>query len=596
MKKFSFNIKQCLLIATIMFGGSACIDNTLDKNPELSFTEENAFENFQVTQNYALGFYTRFQGYNLSIANSDWDGDLMMNNSSAQGSDWVWGRVVPPATSSTWNFSFVRQVNIMLQNLENSSMTDREKNHWRAVGYFFRAYDYYEKIAAYGDVPWIDRVLTDQDELLFAPKTPRDQVANQMLEDLLFAEANILEPGTNSIVGNSISQDVVNALISRFGLFEGTWRKYHGLSDSDKFLRASADASEKLIANNPTLHPNYDEVFNSASLDGMPGVLLFKRYEVGLTTHILTSRHRNSAGNWDITKKGADMYLLQDGQTRWNSDLFETDKDPYAEFRNRDRRMLYTLVPPFRVKPVSGSRQAWDYSDDPKDREYIDLMETISNSAQKFLPSRNHAGFILRVSPHYRDFNEGDPYNVSRTGYNLFKYYSRLHDIQNIDFTDAPIFRMGEVLVNYAEAKWELGEFDQTVADMTINKLRERGMVSPMTISEITSDFDPTRDPEIDPILWEIRRERAIELMAEGFRFDDLRRWKKLNYVESPKLGRWIVASEVNNRIPIQDGASEGYIQFFPGTPPTVPSHYYLYPIPTEELALNSNLVQNPGW
>lgn len=91
-------------------------------------------------------------------------------------------------------------------------------------------------------------------------------------------------------------------------------------------------------------------------------------------------------------------------------------------------------------------------------------MEERMDPSQKQLPSRNHAGYILRVSPHFRDFNEGDPYNVSRTGYKLFKYYNRLHDIQNNDFNDAPVFRMGEVLVNFAEAKWELGEFDHLTA------------------------------------------------------------------------------------------------------------------------------------
>ncbi|GAB3651702.1 RagB/SusD family nutrient uptake outer membrane protein [Echinicola sediminis] len=575
----------------------SCVESTLDKTPELVFSEDNAFENFQVTQTYAFGFYTAFSGYNdLGVINSDWNADLMMNNNSNQGASWIWGRETIPTTSGIWNFSFVRRVNIMLKNLEASNMTEAEKNHWRAIGYFFRAYDYYDKIAAYGDVPWIDRVLTDDDELLYAPRTPRAEVAQHILDDLLFARDNIMEPGTNGIPSNSISSDVVRALISRFGLFEGTWRKYHGLSGSDTFLRASADAGAELIANNPSLHPNYNELFNSASLAGVPGILLHKSYEVGVLTHVLTSRHKNSAGNWDITKRGADSYLMKDGQTRWNSPLFETDRDPYAEFRNRDLRMLYTITPPFRVKPVPGNRLAWEYSDDAKDREYIDFMETISDEAQKVLPSRNHAGYILRVSPHFRDFNEGDPYNVSRTGYKLFKYYNRLHDIQNNDFNDAPVFRMGEVLVNYAEAKWELGEFDQSVADMTINKLRERGEVSPMTVSAIGPDFDPTRDAEIDPVLWEIRRERGIELMAEGFRFNDLRRWKKMDYTNDPKLGRWIKAADVNNRIPIQGGAAEGYIQFFPGTPPAWEDYQYLYPVPSEEIALNPNLEQNPGW
>src|SRR5690606_8789152 len=148
----------------------------------------------------------------------------------------------------------------------------------------------------------------------------------------------------------------------------------------------------------------------------------------------------------------------------------------------------YTIVPPFRVRSVPSDRLAWEPTDDPKDREYIDLMANLSSDIQKSLPSRNWAGFILRVFAHYRDFLEGDPYNASRTGYNLFKYYNRLHDIQNVDFSDAPIFRMGEVLINHAEAKWELGEFDQTVADQTINKLRERGQVAPLQVGEIGVD------------------------------------------------------------------------------------------------------------
>lgn len=593
MKIFK-TITICALLIWVLTG---CIDDILNKSPELAFSEENAFENFQVAETYAFGFYNIFPGYDLSVVNNEWNADLLMNNNAPQGSNWIWNRVTVPTTSGIWNFSFVRRVNIMLQNLENSSMSQVEIDHWKSIGYFFRAYDYFNKLAAYGDVPWLDRVVSDADEeILYGERTPREEVTRNMLNDLQFAEQHIIDPGNNGIPENSISQDVVRALISRFGLFEGTWRKYHGLNDADMYLRASADASASLIEKHPELHPNYNEVFNSASLNGVPGILLYKEHEVGILTHILTSRHRNSAGNWDLTKKAADMYLLTDGQTRWNSLLFETDQDPYAEFRNRDLRMLYTIVPPFRVEPVSGDRLAWEETGDPKHREYIDLMAEISSETQKYLPSRNWAGFILRVSPHFRDYNEGDPFNVSRTGYNLFKYYNRLHDVQNIDYNDAPIFRMGEVMANHAEVKWELGEFDQSVADQTINKLRERGGVAPMNVGTINAGFDPTRSPDVEPVLWEIRRERAIELMAEGFRFDDLRRWRKMDYTDEPKLGRWIRSEDVGGQLPIQDGAGEGYIQFFPGTPPAFPDHYYLHPIPSEERALNPNLTQNTGW
>lgn len=590
-------LKSYIIVIMLFIGTLGCTDDLLDKTPQLSFSEENAFENFEITQTYALGLYQIFPGYNLGVINSDWNSDLMMNNSTTMDSDWLWERVTVPTSSSLWNFSFIRRVNIMLRGIENSTMTPIQINHWKSVGYFFRSYDYFDKLKAYGDIPWIDKVVSDTDEeLLFGARAPRDQVAQNMLDDLLFAEANILKPGTNNIVSNSIDVHIVRALISRFGLFEGTWRKYHGLPDAEKYLRASAEASAKLIADHPNLYPNYNELFNSPSLKGVPGILLYKQYEPNVLTHILTSRHRNSAGNWDITKRGADKYLLTDGQTRWNSPLFETDKDPYAEFRNRDRRMLYTIVPPFRVIRVAGDNFSWLHTDNPDDREYIDLFNQISTETQKNLPSRNWAGFVLRVSPHYRDFNEGDPYNVSRTGYNLFKYYNRLHDIQNIDFSDAPIFRMGEVLVNHAEVKWELGEFNQSVADQTINKLRARGKVAPMHVNQITADFDPTRDPSVDPLLWEIRRERAVELMAEGYRFDDLRRWKKLHeYGAEEKLGRWLVRSTVNNRIRVQNDAAEGYISIF-GPPPGVPMHYYLYPVPSDQIVLNPNIEQNPGW
>jgi len=141
--------------------------------------------------------------------------------------------------------------------------------------------------------------------------------------------------------------------------------------------------------------------------------------------------------------------------------------------------------------------------------------------------------------------------------------------------------------LNYAEAKFELGEFTQAIADVTINKLRPRGEVANMTVSTIDAAFDPTRDPSVDPVLWEIRRERAIELMAEGFRREDLRRWHKMDYAAQTKLGRWIKASDQLNRVPIQGGAAQGYVQRVPGTPPAFHEHYYLWPIPTDQLVLN---------
>ena len=112
-------------------------------------------------------------------------------------------------------------------------MTDEDKNHWEAVGRFFRAYEYIELIAFYGAVPWVDGVLAETDEdKLYGPRTSRDEVAKNVLDDLLWAETNI-KPGGNG--PNTINTDVVRALISRFGLYEGTWRKYHGLGGEQQY-------------------------------------------------------------------------------------------------------------------------------------------------------------------------------------------------------------------------------------------------------------------------------------------------------------------------------------------------------------------------
>ena len=204
---------------------------------------------------------------------------------------------------------------------------------------------------------------------------------------------------------------------------------------------------------------------------------------------------------------------------------------------------------------------------------------------------------------------ENQPWYKSAFGYNNWKYYCCYLSMgsQRNEETDMPIFRIEEVMLNYAEAMCELGEFDQTVADATINKLRPRANVKPMKVSEINPAFDPKRDLgntdypndyEVNPLLWEIRRERRIELFSEGFRFDDLRRWKKCHYALKKKLGQYVRSSDfaAGTNVTIDGGGSEGYLEFHPKQNHLWPDYYYLNPIPRNERVLNPQLEQNPGW
>ncbi len=582
------------ILATVLMLMQGCNSN-LDLLPKDQLTIPTAFVDYNGFQTYAWSFYNVFPGYSESVPTSDIDGDLFLNANPNGQSKWAYRQIIVPSSSEDYNgpYQNIRAINIMLDNIDASKLSDTDKLHWRSVGYFFRAFNYANLLNKYGGVPLVLKALTDGDqEELFAPRNSRDEVAKQILADLAFAEANIKPNGDGP---NTINSHVVRAFISRFGLREGTWRKYHEMADAESYLQASAEASAKLITTFPNVTANYDDDFNSASLAGVTGILLYKQYETNQIVHVLSSRARQSAGRWDLTKKAADMYLMTDGKTRFTSPLFEGDKSPYTEFRKRDKRMYYTTPPPFKVT-VTG--QSWAHTGVAADAEYFPLMASISNEQHKTLPTMNWGAIPVRHEPHYADDAQGQAFCVTYTGYRFYKFGNKLvNGLQNVDINDCPIFRMAEIFVNHAEAKYELGALDQTTVDNTINKLRVRGGVAPLEMANIPTD--PTRDATVSAVLWEIRRERAIELMGEGFRFDDLRRWKKLNYATERKLGRWIkkgVDVAASASIPIQDGASEGYISYEPVSPGEIPAHYYLHPIPTNQIVLNPKMEQNPGW
>ncbi len=590
--KFIKNTSAFLLLLLFATG---CNEDFLDLAPKDELSEATAFASYNNVKVYAWGFYEALPAYEGGISGQemmkDVDADLMQY-SWATGSNYLWDRVNIPSASSKWTLPYerIRRVNIMLDNLDGSDMTQEEKDHWRSVGLFFRSFEFFRLMTIYGDVPWLENEVTDADtEVLYGPRTPRDEVAANILRDLEFAAANV-KPNGDGV--NTINTNVVNALISRFGLFEGTWRKYHGLGNHDQYLNASITASEKLMAAFPTLHSNFDEMFNSESLEGTDGIILFKRYVEDEMHVLMATNFRSSNASWDITRKGIDKFLCKDGKTVHNSPLFGGYTDKYAEFRNRDNRLLYNTPPPYKVQKTGS--QTWVHTGVEADKEYFDVMENISNPLLKTLPDLNWSGNVVAETP---NFDEAGYNRTKATGYRMWKYYNQLNTGRSsADFADAPIFRMGEVLVNYAEAKFEMGSFNQSVADATINKLRVRGDVAPMVVSEIDASFDPTRDSSVDPVLFEIRRERAVELLGEGFRREDLRRWKKMDYATAVKLGRWIKQSDYTKTINIQNNAAEGYVQFVPGTPPAFPEHYYLYPLPSDQIVLNPQLDQNPDW
>ncbi|MCD7937909.1 MAG: RagB/SusD family nutrient uptake outer membrane protein, partial [Tannerellaceae bacterium] len=568
-------------------------------------------------QTYAWGLYSTFGGFRTGTSSeagnyttkhneSECDTDNFNKSQSGEQSKYKYQLKTEPSTDPDYTnaYTFIRRVNIMLQNVDGASMSEVEKEHWKAVGLFFRAFRYYDLITRYGDVIWVDQVIGDSDtELYTAKRTPRDEIAKNMLDDLLWAEAHIKEEGEGN---NTVNVHVVRAVISRFGLFEGTWRKYHGLADAELYLNASITASEKLMDSFPSVMSNYDDLYNSEDLPvGVTtGVILARKYSKTVTdaAHSIGRVVRTSAWYYDLTKNAVESYLCTDGKPVGSSTVYEGDENMYLEFRNRDRRLYYTVMPPYKINitgpaGTSMNDDQWEHTGDPLDREYIDMMETITTPERKYLPARNFAGYLTCMSPHFRNFPNGQGFIVSELGYYYWKYYNRYEDDMALraSIQNYPVFRMGEILVNYAEAMFEMGKFDQSVANKTINKLRDRVGIPHLNLAEVDAAFDPVRDQTVDPVLWEIRRERRVELMGDGFRFNDLKRWKKGHYVDEQALGVKVKNSDYDNSLTLLDGAAEGNVVFF-GKPAGWLEKYYLEPIPIQEQILNPNLGQNPGW
>ena len=597
---------------------NAC-DSFLDIEPKNLQTEVTAFKIYNNFLTYNWWLYDVFPGMN-NIGIGDNKTPWLSNNTQTNFNTYSYQKVTDATNNAEWSFDYIRRVNLMLDNVDQSQMNDADKEHWRSVGYFFRSFKYFRLLSFYGDVPWAEHVVQESDQdIIYGKRDSRDVVAANILRDLQYAEEHIKAGGDGA---NTINVHVVRALISRFGLFEGTWRKYHGLGGADTYLNACVSASEKLMVDFPELHSNYDELFNTQDLTGMKGVLLFYAYVENILTHgIQRNTTRASGQTYELSKEMVDKYLCYDGKPISTSPMYDGDKTPFDEFRNRDHRLLFTVIPPSRVfKSGAATSIEWRFlttkdvvkigatperavtkADSALYRENIDLLGQISKPQQKALPylAWNNT-LATSYTPRFRNFGEGIAPSSGQHGYWFWKYYDTNPPLQATNWQDMPIFRIEEAMLNYAEAKFELGQFNQEVADKTINIIRDRVHVADMNVSEIDDAFDTDRDQTVPAVLWEIRRERMVELFGEDFLFNDVRRWKKGEYYNIRQKGAWVKNAEYNNMLKIEGYATvadskdkEGYVVYL-DEPKGWLEHYYLSPIPMNDLVLNPQLEQNP--
>lgn len=485
---------------------SSCSDYLNRSNLD-SFDDNNFWTSEQNMRTFAQGAYiTYFKGY----ANA-WAWDRFFT--SADFADDFYNTSIWTNTTATsgngWSFTNVRRHNVMIARVDLMPVSEEAKNHWRGIGRFFRAMEYANKVWSFGDMPYYDKEIfpTDSKDILYKARDPKASVCTKIMEDYEYAATYVRE---NDGI-NQINRYVVLGMMSRDLLKLGTLLKYHNDDQevAKKLIEKSKWASEMIMASGKfSIVDDYRGIFTSDDLASNKEVIFYRAYATGKVTHSLITYSCGAAESQQgVTLKTLNTYLAADGLPIKQSPVYQYNSDNnirlYTDmYQNRDPRLYATLNDTLRVNGVDNA------------------PALTGICVSKFTPYT---------------FSTPDNYTSDK------------------NITDSPIIRYGEILLNYAEAAAELGLFDQTAADISINLLRKRnikkdnkGDVLPkLPKMEISGNNvlangviinDPDRDPSVSPILWEIRRERAIELMMEGFRKTDLKRWKKYNYLANREL------------------------------------------------------------
>ncbi len=469
-------------------------------------------------------------------------------------------------------WDFVRAVNVGLVNYNNADIPQVIINRYIAEARLFRGWFYANKVQRFGDVPWIDEPLNIDSEELYAARTSRDEAMEFVLADLQYASENLPADWGDGEPGR-LNKWAALLVKSRVALFEGTWQKYHDGQNAEVWLEIATEAAKEIIDNGPysiyntgDINNDYNSFHRVLDLSGNPEVIYWKKYQEGVNTnHALGYFHFKGGA----TKSLVEDYLCTDGLPITLSPLYQGDDQIENVFENRDPRLRQSILHP--------------------------------DDTAKYRYHEEDGRSYPRVTGMTGGF-------ISSTGYHVIKNYNAddlIGKAHNTGEAPAIVMRFGEVLLNYAEAKAELGNITQQDLDISINKLRERVGMPRMILNDIPVDPRYLNDG-VPPLIVEIRRERRIELFLEGHRYNDLMRWRQGRKLENPDLGiRW--NNEAINRyqganvqVFIDPESGYEYIDVYKGTdwenPVFDENRHYLWPIPISALSQNPEIGQNPGW
>ncbi|GHT07420.1 hypothetical protein FACS189432_08620 [Bacteroidia bacterium] len=593
------------LAAAILLGMVACNDDFMNRTPVTDLNNESYWTSENDLKIYNNGTYNAVVGVRFFIGNeSSASGSKNMsfmgmeavsdNFASTDVNLQTWANIaaglhtVPSGATTTtglsWNWSLLYRLNFFLENYEKvTSIPVETRNMYAGESLFWRAWFYFDKVQEYGSVPLILHTLNEKSPELYAKQNTRAEVADAVLNDINKA-IDYLPEAWPASSPDRVNKYTALTLKARICLYEGAWRKYHGLADYQRFLEAAADAADKVmksdkyrIYNTGKPDEDYRTLFTTLDLHGNPEVIIAKYYDAGKYTHSINGNLVTNGFMIGVTKDLVDDYLCKEADgTAKPVALSTIYKDDIIEnvFDNRDPRLSQTVLDPRKETAIIGT-------DPASTKGYPRLNYMVGNSW------------------------------VSLTGYNYIKNWNKNDALAgNSEVTDFPILRYAEVLLTYAEAKAELETITQDDLDRSINQLRSRVAMPALTLN-------PPMDPKyagegISSLLVEIRRERRVELSFENSRYHDLMRWKKGAYLAKPVLGIRLEAADIaaggrydaTGKTPPATFEINGkrYIDAYAGTQFARDKRvfdenkHYLYPVPTNVRAKNPNLDQTQGW
>lgn len=588
--KINLNILSAGLLLATAVSFSSC-DDFLTRDPQDTVTDVPSFwNNEENLRTSFLDYYTYFfPGYRSSWERADNFAETNVadwTDDNAQEVATLFTKVAPTSDAGNWNFKKVRNMNLLLSRIQSSTLGEEAKNHWSGVARLFRAMEYAKLVQKFGDVPYYDAVLGSTDnEQLYRARDPRTTVMDKVNEDLAFACANIrVNDGTK---GLTVNRAVAQGFASRIMLFEGTWQKYHAnnTAKAAEYLKAAKDYAAALMQTNAySIAPSYKSLTTSEDLAGNPEIIMYRSYVENVVMHSLMSFQNTEMEMSSPSRSFIDAFLTKNGLPIHQAGNTDYKGKEYAkEIQNRDPRLADN------IDEESGLR--------------------LNGVAAVYAASGYYANRYVN-----KDL-------INKPG-----------GMSNTNTTDAPVMKLNEVMLNYIEAAAELadlGQYTLTQADFdkTINAIRDRQSTQMPHVTLAGNALkvngveinDPDRDATVTPILWEIRRERRVELAYEGLRFNDLRRWGKLEYADMVKnkklnMGAWINKADYPEnadalaKITLCDEngnivtGNEGYIMPITEVAKMrqMADKDYLYPIPVDQITMYENhgfkLTQNPGW